>query len=261
MHYWAGSYYADAGELIGWEESDRRAETASDPIVNVSDRMAAILGPSGDADAAPGAGSARDPEQLRESTRKRSGRRARSKLRRYAAANRLDRLIVLTYAEPEFDLAKCKRDVRLFVKRKLRGLVGPDMAYAVTWEQHKSGAWHVNVLVNGYIRQPKLARAWGRGFVWIKKFKVARGGSGRDAARAAARYVAKYASKDVEGFADGLHRYEVGQGFQPNVVRLYAGSLAGLMEETGEETAPAYVWRSIGDEDFTGPPVGFVMWA
>jgi hypothetical protein len=221
--------------------------------------MAAIF--AGEKGAAPDAGSARDPEQLRERNRARSGRRARSRLRRYAAANRLDRLIVLTYAQPEHDLPKVKRDVHLFVKRKLRGLLGPDAAYAITFETHKSGAWHVNVLVPGYIKHKRLERAWGRGFVWIHKFKAARGGSGRDAAREAARYVAKYAGKEVEGMASGQHAYEVAQGFQPHVIRLYGSSSIDVFAQAEDGATPAYIWQSIGEPDHTGPPVAFASWA
>lgn len=262
VRYWTGSYYPDAGELTAWEEGTGGTAGALGDGISVSDRMAAIFaGDKLDVDAPPGAGSARDQETREQDTRKRSGRRARSRLRRYACANRLDRLVVLTYREPQTDLARVKRDVRLFVKRKLRGLIGPDAAYAITWETHKSGAWHVNLLVPSYIRHERLERAWGRGFVWITKFKAPKGGSGRDAARAAARYVAKYAGKDVEGMPGAVHRYEVAQGFQPNVVRLYGLRLADVMRETGEQNPPRYVWQSIGEPDHRGPPVAFASWS
>jgi hypothetical protein len=181
-------------------------------------------------------------------------------LRRYAAANRLDRLVVLTYAEPQHDLKKVKKDVHLFVKRKLRGLIGPDAAYALSFETHKSGAWHVNVLVPTYIKHERLARKWGRGYVWIHKFKAGKGGSGRDAARQAARYVAKYAGKEVEGMADGAHAYEVAQGFQPAVVRLFGHSLVDVVSQAEGGASPDYVWQSIGEPDHTGPPVAFASW-
>jgi hypothetical protein len=255
VHYWSASYYPGAGELTAWEDvAGEGSASAREPIASVGDRLAAIFGEG----AARGAGSARDPEPREDATRQRSGRRARSRLRRYAAANHLDRLIVLTYAEQTDDLAKVKRDVRLFVKRKLRPLVGPDMPYAITWELHKSGTWHVNILLNSYVRHAKLHRAWGRGFVWITKFKSKSGG--KDAAREAARYASKYAGKDVEGMDGGIHRYEVAQGFAPAVVRLYGGSLADVVDEAGEAEEPRYVWRSIGAEDWRGPPVAFVSW-
>lgn len=256
---WSANYYPGAGELTAWEETVRLAESAGRPggqpsgPVSVGDRMAAIFG-----DAAPGAGSARDPERLGQSTRARSGRRARSRLRRYAAANHLDRLVVLTYREGTSDLKRVKRDVRLFIKRKLRPMVGPDMPYAVTWELHKSGNWHVNILLNSYVRHKRLERAWGRGFVWITKFKSRTGG--KDAAREAARYVAKYAGKDVEGMPGSVHRYEVAEGFQPAAVRLYGASLADLFSQAEEQDLPAYMWRSSSLDDWRGPPVAFASW-
>lgn len=267
---WNGSYYPDAGELTAWEEvAGWDAPTpGGDAGASVGDRMAAIFaGPVA-------AGPAEEPPAADNSTRKRSGRRARSRLRRYSAANRLDRLVVLTYRTPQFDLAQCKRDVREFLRRRLgpvathrrkrrrswRTSSSFGRAWAVTWEQHESGAWHVNVLLNVYVPHAALERAWGHGYVWITRFQTRRGG--RDGARAAARYVAKYVGKDIEGMASSVHRYEVAQGFQPRVVRLYASSFAELLREPHvvERDRPSYIWQSIGEPSFTGPPVAFASW-
>jgi hypothetical protein len=59
-----------------------------------------------------------------------SDRRATAKLRRYCAANRLDRLGTLTYASPCFDALHLRYDVARFFKRVRRDLVSEPFQYA-----------------------------------------------------------------------------------------------------------------------------------
>jgi hypothetical protein len=252
--WWEGSYYPDAGELTGWGTLafDRSGSGSSE---SVGDRMAAIFAETGQS-----AGSARDSDRLSHSTpedsRARAERRVRSTLRRYCAANRLDRLVVLTFREPEFDLRLAQRRSREFIRRRLRRVMGRDIPYVVGWERHKSGAWHVNIATGRYVKHAKLERAWGQGFVWVHKFRSDRGG--KDAARQVGRYIAKYVSKDLAGMPSGTHRYEVGQGFRPSVERVYGGSWVSLVGLLEEERGPAeYVWFApVG----SGPPIGFASW-
>lgn len=263
--WWEGRYYPSAGEVIGWECCEWEAEPLAASLgESVGDRMAAIF-------AAPGAGSARDPESPPETStrealhRGRASRRARGRLRRYAAANGLDRLIVLTYADQTADLPKVKRDTARFVKRWLLPRIatgehrrGP---YVIGWERHKSGNWHVNVLVRPYLKQGAIERGWGRGFVWISRFRSDGKGGGRGAARKAAAYVAKYVAKDFETAPlDRTHRYEVGQGFQPAEVRVYGLTSRSLewaaIEEAGGHVS--YRWQSMRVGADRSPPV---LWA
>lgn len=239
LEWWEGSYYADAGEVAGWGVVEGSAERAA---------LARYRARRGSEDA---------PEsallvEFRDDSKERAERRVRSKLRRYCAANKLDRLIVLTFAEPEFDLKRAQARARLFVKRGLRPLI-KDGPYLIGWERHKSGAWHVNLAVSRYVRHGALRDAWGRGHVWVSKFRSRQ--SGREAAREVGRYIAKYVSKDLQGMGAGGHRYEVGQGFAPSAVRVYGASFRSLLGEIEREVGKAqFVWRApLG----TGPPIGF----
>lgn len=155
----------------------------------------------------------------------------------------------------EYDLARCKRRTALFIKRGLRTVYGG--AYVVGWERHKSGAWHVNVLVADRLDHAAVARLWGRGFVWVSKFRSGHGEGQRDAARRAAAYVAKYVTKEFADLPPGLHRYEVAQGFQLREVRVYGLSASGLLWAC-EAGPAAHRFDAIAPEAGRGPPI---VWA
>ena len=145
-------------------------------------------------------------------------RRARGKVRRYCAANRLNRLGTLTYAGAGcHDPAQFREDLAGFFKR-LRGSTGERFPYLWVPEWHKSGhGLHAHFAVGRYIQRSLIDAAWGRGFVHIKLLgDLPVGSAALGEARLAARYLSKYVGKDLgQGEAAGLHRYEVAQGFQP----------------------------------------------
>lgn len=247
--WWEGRFYPDAGEVIGWRCSDAPRSWPAPP------------GPFEHGEPPPAAGSAA-PGRVAESSRERASRRARTKLRRYAVANRLRYLWVLTFAPEgpdgvqERDLARAKRRVSEWVKRGLRGVLGYQGAYVIGFEHHKSGAWHVNVLLGDYLEHDAVHASWRRGFVWVSKFEGRLGESQRDAARRAAAYVAKYVAKEFEDSSPGTHRYEVAQGFQLREVRVYALSATGLLVECGREVV--YRYDAPAAESGRGPPI---VWA
>jgi len=108
------------------------------------------------------------------------------------------------------------RDAAGFVRR-LRGILGVEsIAYAVVPEHHEDGHVHAHVLLDRYVAKAVLARAWGHGFVDVRKF---RGRGGREAARKAAAYAGKYVAKSFDQDQGGRHRYEVAEGYQPEVVK------------------------------------------
>ena len=234
--WWEGRYWPAAGEVVGWRES-----------VRLTGDVTGVGTPRGPGGTAARRGVASDD------SRERAGRRARGRLRRYAVANRLNRMVTLTTAHQSHDERAVKAQFRSFVKRGLRGTLGYRGAYAVGWERHKSGAVHAHVLVGGFLPHAAVEAAWGRGFVFVQRFG---GRGGRDAARSAAAYVAKYVGKSFDADLDspGRHRYEVAQGFDVAQVRVFALSARGLAEECGRVevfwSAPAVAGR--------GPPV---MWA
>lgn len=59
------------------------------------------------------------------------------------------------------------------------------------------------------------------------------------------------------------HRYEVGQGFQPRVVRLAARSDEAVIAKASARMggAPALVWRSSEQDGWRGPPAYWCAWA
>lgn len=196
-----------------------------------------------------------------------AARQARTKARRYCAANRLNRLGTLTYAG-----AGCHdpRELRGHVAgffRTLRGeLGGAPLAYLWTAEWHKTGhGLHVHFAVGRYVPRHLIERAWGRGFVHIKLLgDLPVGSTSLEESRQAARYLSKYVGKAFDARrVRGLHRYEVAQGFQPGRVRLYGRTaeqvVAAASEQMGAE--PAYQWSSDEAIDWCGPPALWASWA
>ena len=146
-----------------------------------------------------------------------AARRARGKVRRYCAANRLNRLGTLTYGGAGCHDPKALRaDVAAFW-RALRGLLGgKSFPYLWTAEWHPSGhGLHVHFAVGRYVKRDLLVSAWAHGFVHIKLLGDLPVGSGTVAeARRAAGYLAKYVGKAFDANrVPGLHRYEVAQLF------------------------------------------------
>jgi len=202
-----------------------------------------------------------------ERSRQEAARRARAKLRRYCAANRLNRLATLTYAgEGCFDAQQLRADVSEFF-RALRGeLGGKPFAYAWTSEWHPGGhGLHVHFAVGRYVRERVIRGVWGRGITHIKRIQDLPVGSGTvEEARRAAGYLAKYVSKSLdEDPTPGLHRYEVAQGFQPRVVPFTGDSEAVVVAAASEAMGgePARVWRSAGVEGWRGAPAYWCAWA
>ena len=182
--------------------------------------------------------------------RRRRRRRARAKMRRYCAANRLNRFATLTYAgEGCFDHGELRADVAGFF-RGLRARAGRRAAA-------------VSVGAGVASRRPRAARPF-RGRA-VRQAESDRGCVGRAAAshikligdlpvgsgaleeaRLAARYLAKYVSKNVaDERVPRLHRYEVAQGFQPRAGaaegHLGGGRIGQASEMMGGE--PPRVWR------------------
>ena len=192
-------------------------------------------------------------------------RRARGKVRRYCAANRLNRLGTLTYAGVgNHDPARLREDVGRFFRR-LRG-EGEPFPYLWVPEWHPGGhGLHVHFAVGRFVHYRAIRAAWGHGHVDIRLLSGLPVGSGTlGEARLAARYLAKYLGKDLgAGEAAGLHRYEVAQGFQPKRVPI-------IVETAGEalgwasvvmSASPAHIWWSNQNPDWAGPPAVWASWA
>ena len=195
-------------------------------------------------------------------------RRARGKLRRYGVANRLNRLGTLTYAgEGCRDPARLRADLAGFFKGLRPALGGERFPYVWVPEWHPGGhGLHAHFAVGRYVPQPVIRRVWGQGHVHIRLIGDLPVGSGTlEEARVAARYLCKYVGK---GFEDaqrpaGLHRYEVGQGFQPEAVKLTGRSEQDVLDLASERMGgpPETVWRSSSVEGWRGAPACWAAWA
>jgi hypothetical protein len=196
-----------------------------------------------------------------------AARRARSKLRRYCAANRLNRFGTLTYAGAGcFDPQQLRSDVADFFRGLRRDLGGKSLPYAWTSEWHPGGhGLHVHFAVGRYVKQRLIREVWGRGITHIKLIGDLPVGSGGLAeARMAAVYLAKYVSKNIaDERVPRLHRYEVAQGFQPEKVMLRADSDEQAIAEASERmgSRPERVWRSWEQEGWRGAPAYWCAWA
>jgi hypothetical protein len=233
---WAMSLYPDAGEGGGCLSAVRQALPSGSP-----------------------------PDSPRAAEE--AARRARTKIRRYAAANRLNRLGTLTYrGEGCHDALALRAHLAGFF-RELRGGLG-EGRFAYLWvpQWHPGGhGLHAHFAVGRFVPRGLIERAWGHGFVHIKLLDGLPVGSGDLAeARLAARYLARYVGRDVESERRlaGLHRYEVGQGFQPAKVECYGSSADDVIERASGYmgSAPERVWLSSSVEGWRGPPACWAQW-
>jgi hypothetical protein len=208
-------------------------------------------------------GGGSDPER----SRSEAARRAGAKLRRYCAANQLNRLGTLTYGGGGcFDHRQLVEDAGQFFRGLRRELGGKALPYAWVPEWHPGGhGLHLHFAVGRYIKQQLIREVWGRGLVHIKLLRDLPVGSGPvEEGRLAARYLAKYVSKAVgDERLPRRHRYEVAQGFQPEAVQLVGRSDDAVIAQASERmgAAPSIVWRSSESEGWRGPPAYWCAWA
>lgn len=198
-----------------------------------------------------------------ERSRWEAARRAKGQVRRYCAANGLNRFGTLTYAgEGCHDPQQVRSDIGRFFRRLRRG-IGEPFPYVWVPELHPGGhGFHVHFVVGRFVRRGLIEEAWGHGFIDIKLIGDLPAGSGRrEESRVAARYISKYIGKDFSG-GGGLNRYDVAQGFQPAVETLTAPSQNGAIDAAIDRmgSAPDFMWRSIDADEWWGPPAVFLSW-
>jgi hypothetical protein len=234
---WVLSLYPDAGEGGGCLSVRRR--------VLVSDRRP-------------------DSERAAEE----AARRARAKIRRYAAANRLNRLATLTYrGEGCHDPLRLRGDLAGFFRELRAELAAGGFPYVWVPQWHPGGhGLHAHFAVGRFVPRRLIERAWPHGFVHIKLLGGLPVGSGTlGEARLAARYLARYVGRDLDDGRRlaGLHRYEVAQGFQPAKIECYGASAEDVIERASRYmgSAPERVWLSASVEGWRGPPACWAQWS
>ena len=212
----------------------------------------------------PGAPAA-DPERARAE----AARRARGKVRRYCAGNRLNKLGSLTYAgSGVHDPAVVRRDVAVFFRSLRSALGGRALPYVWVPEWHKTDhGLHLHFALAQYVNYRLIRSTWGHGFINIKRLSdLPVGSTSLHEARKAAGYLSKYVSKsfdsDESSRAGRLHRYDVAQGFQPPVQRLrgrHSGQvLAAAVKVMGAR--PTHEWSSADNVNWQGPPAVWFAW-
>jgi hypothetical protein len=192
-------------------------------------------------------------------------RRARTRVRRYCAANRLNRFATLTYGPPFCSDPRVLREhVGVFFRRLRRELGGKAFPYLWAGELHADGVrWHAHFAVGRYVLRAKMENAWPHGFVHIKLLgDLPYGSVALDQARLAARYLSKYVGKAFAGREQGLHRYEVAQGFAPRREGVHGGTsdevVGWAVERMGR--APDFVQWSTEWHAYQGPSAVFLSW-
>ena len=211
-------------------------------------------------------GAAQDGER----SRVEAARRARGKLRRYCAANGLNRLGTLTYAPPFCtDPHQVRADVAVFFRGLRAGLGGKALPYVWVPELHADGQrFHVHFAVGRFVARGLIESVWGHGFVHIKLLGDLPVGSGRlGEARAAAGYLAKYVGKALADESHGRrpfggHRYEVGQGFTPVVERITGRTAGEVLDAASDRMggSPVRQWNSVTQENWKGSPAVWAQW-
>ncbi len=196
-----------------------------------------------------------------------AGRRARAKIRRYAAANRLNRLGTLTYrGEGCHEPLRLREDLAGFFRELRAGVDAGRFAYLWVPQWHPGGhGLHAHFAVGRFVQRKLIEQSWGHGFVHIKLLDGLPVGSGTlGEARLAARYLARYVGREVEDERRlaGLHRYEVAQGFQPAKIECYGDSAGDVIERASGlmRSAPERVWLSSSVEGWRGPPACWAQW-
>lgn len=164
-------------------------------------------------------GYAADPERARAE----AARRARTKLRRYVVANRLDKFGTLTYAGTGCqDPRQARADVAVFMRELRAALGGKPLPYVWVPEWHKTDhGVHLHFALGRYVRYTLIRSVWTHGTnISIKRITGMRHGASEfEGARIAAGYLSKYLAKTFDSpELGGLHRYEVAQGFQPKSI-------------------------------------------
>ncbi|MCU1557281.1 MAG: hypothetical protein JWN09_1276 [Microbacteriaceae bacterium] len=209
-------------------------------------------------------GFALDPERAAAE----GGRRARGQLRRYCAANRLNRLGTLTYrGDGCHDPQVIRAHLGEFFRSLRVATGGRPLAYVWVPEWHKSGhGLHAHFAVGQYVKRQFINEAWGHGFVHIKLLGDLPVGSGTlSEARRAAGYLSKYVAKtftDPSVRVLGLHRYDVAQGFTPRAVSLTGRSAEEVLDLASSTLGrePSFRWASSSVEDWQGPPSIWAQW-
>jgi len=152
----------------------------------------------------------------------------------------------------------------VFFRDLRRALGGEPLPYLWVPEWHKTHGLHAHFAMGRFVHWSLIERVWDRGFIKMKLLSdLPIGSLTREESRRAAGYLSKYMSKDFGSNIDGLHRYELAQGFQPTVLRLAGRSSSDVLNQACEVMGaqPKLTWSSAEAEHWVGPPAVWFQWA
>lgn len=211
-------------------------------------------------------GSTFAPNQESERSAIEASRRAKAKVRRYCAENKLNRLGTLTYSGNGcHDQIQIRRDLSIFFKN-LKSETKGDFPYVWVPEWHKTDhGLHAHFAVARYIHVNTIKEAWGHGFVHIKLLSGLPVGSGIiEESRLAANYLGKYVSKSFqdEKRISGRHRYDLAQGFTPKKLHIHGTSKNDVIQKAVDRmhSEPKYSWFSDMEEVWPASPAFWIAW-
>ncbi len=122
-----------------------------------------------------------------------------ARLRRYCAANRLNRLGTLTYADANHDPIPVREHSGEFFRALRDSLDDDALPFAWAPEWHKTGhGLHAQSAVGRYVKPTLIVEAWGRGFVHVKLIGSPVGSGALGESRIAASYLSKYVAKSSQ---------------------------------------------------------------
>ena len=212
---WALNLYPEAGEASGSFRASHKPTSSSPFTINPVDRTT------------------EEATSAHERSQEEAGKRAKRQIRRYCAHNRFNRLLTLT-----FEGAGCHDEYQLRLLlgeffKKLRKEIGKDFPYCWVPKWHPQGhGLHVHVAAGRFIKKGLLEAAWQHGFVHFKLLgDLPYGSEALHQARAAAGYLSKYVAKQMNDIRhiEGMHRYDIAQGFRPKPIKLFAPRLSDVL--------------------------------
>lgn len=244
---WALNLYREAGEASGSFRASHRSSPGGSLVLNPDELT---------------------QEQIRsakERSREEAGRRARRQICRYCAHNRLNRLGTLTFATGCHDRYHLRLLLADFFKQ-LRKEIGRDLPYVWVPEWHSTDhGLHAHFAVGRYIKKTVIEAAWPDGFVHIKLLgDLPHGSLDLDQSRVAAGHLSKYVSKGFfdDRHIDGLHRYDIAQGFTPKPTKLFAPKLEDVLRVAVDRMGSPfnYIWHSNDNPDWARPAAVHLSW-
>lgn len=158
----------------------------------------------------------------------RSRRRSKQTIYQLCRANKWDWFATFTFSSERFDYDICKKRLQVFLMhfsdRKTH------IEYLAVPEQHKNGAWHFHVLIQGDIL-PYLSEGWNSNRFRFPSWKwgISEAEPVRDANRAS-MYITKYITKELQDTLKNKRRYFNSRGLSKGTEKFIQADNVNVLE-------------------------------